>query len=100
MKKITPLGDRVLIKPIIEEEKKYGSIIVSDQGKERPEMGKVIAIGPGRQSEFSPEYTVFVRVKVGDTVLVPKIGTIRVEVDGEEYYIAQFKEILAVIQDE
>lgn len=100
MKKIIPIGDRVLIKPIIEEEKKYGSIIVSDQGKERPEMGEVIAVGPGRQSEFSPEYTVFVRVAIGDIVLVPKIGTIRVEIDGEEYYIVQFKEILAVIKDE
>jgi len=77
----------------------YGNIIVPDMGKERPEMGEVIAVGPGRYTEFGA--FINVNAKVGDLVLVPKIGTIRVEFDGEEYYIVPDKEILAVvIEDE
>ena len=91
---IIPINDRVLIEPIDESEFMYGNIIVPDLGKERPEMGTVIATGPGRVSEFSGEF-INVNCQVGDIVLVPKIGTIRVEVKGNEYYIAQDKEILA-----
>lgn len=97
--KLIPLGDRVLIEPLEEQEMMYGSIIVPDLGKERPELGKVIAVGTGRVSEFSGTY-IDVRLKVGDLVLVPKIGTIRVELKGKEYFIAQDKEVLAVYIEE
>jgi len=66
-------------------------------GKERPEMGQVIAIGPGRQSEFG--HYIRVNAKVGDIVLVPKIGTIRIEFEGDEYYITQDREILATVKE-
>lgn len=94
-KSLKPSNDRVLIKPIDEGEQTYGSIVIPDMGKEKPEMGEVIAVGSGRTSEFG--HFIPVRHKVGDVVLVPKIGTLRIDFEGEEYYIAQDKEILAVI---
>ena len=87
----------MLIKPIEEDEQMYGNIVIPDMGKERPEMGQVIAVGPGRQSEFG-QY-IRVNAKVGDIVLVPKIGTIRIEFEGDEYYITQDREILATVKE-
>ena len=99
-KKLQPTNDRILIKPIDEGEQTYGSIVIPDLGKEKPSMGKVLAVGPGRQSELDPSKLITVRsCKVGDTVLVPKIGTLRLDFEGEEYYIAQDREILAVIKE-
>ena len=98
MKKLNPANDRVVVKPIEEDEQLYGNIIVPDMGKERPEMGEVIATGPGRMSEFGKHIPV--KVRVGSVVLVPKIGSIRVELDGEEYYIVQDREVLATIEED
>jgi chaperonin GroES len=97
-KSLNPQNDRVLIKPIDEGEQMYGNIVIPDMGKEKPEMGEVIAVGPGRMSEFGKYVTV--QAKVGDVVLVPKIGTLRFDYDGEEYYIVQDKEILATINQD
>ena len=98
MKKLLqPLNDRLVVRPIEETEQMYGNIIIADMGKEKPEMGEVLAVGPGRTSEFGG--FIEVNAKVGDIVLLPKIGTIRVEFDGEEYYIAQDKEILAIVKE-
>jgi chaperonin GroES len=96
-KTLKPSNDRILIKPIDEGEQTYGSIVIPDMGKEKPEMGEVIAVGQGRMSEFGQ--FIPVNHKVGQIVLVPKIGTLRVDFEGEEYYIAQDKEILAVIKE-
>ncbi len=76
--------NRIVVKPIEQTEQMYGNIIIADMGKERPEMGEVIAVGPGRMSEYGK--FVPVNVNVGDIVLLPKIGTIRVEFDGCSYY--------------
>jgi chaperonin GroES len=97
MKVLEPQNDRVLIKPIEEDEQMYGNIVIPDMGKERPEMGEVIAVGPGRQSEFG-QY-IRVNAKVGDVVLVPKIGSLRIEFEGQEYYITQDREILATVKE-
>jgi chaperonin GroES len=75
----------------------YGNIVIPDLGKEKPEMGKVVAIGPGRMSEFGKYITV--QAKIGEIVLVPKIGTLRFDFEGEEYYIVQDREILATIKE-
>ena len=97
--KLLPTNDRILIKPIDEGEQTYGNIIIPDMGKEKPEVGHVLAIGPGRQSELDPSKLITIRsCKVGDTVLVPKIGTLRIDFEGEEYYIAQDREVLAVVK--
>jgi chaperonin GroES len=99
MKKLLkPSNDRLLVKPIDEGEKTYGSIVIPDMGKEKAEMGEIIAAGEGRISEFSGQF-IPVKHKVGQLVLVPKLGTIRIDFEGEEYYIAQDKEILAVIKE-
>jgi len=98
MKQLIPTNDRILLKPIEEGEQKYGNIVVPDMGKERPELGEVLAIGPGRMTEHGQLMTVRT-CKVGDIVMVPKIGTLRVDFEGEEFYIAQDREILAVIKE-
>ena len=96
-KKLIPQNDRVLIKPVDEGEQMYGNIVIPDLGKEKPEMGEVLAIGPGRMSEFGKYVTV--QAKVGDIVLVPRIGTLRIDFEGDEYYIVQDKEILATVKE-
>lgn len=94
-KLLQPQNDRVLIKPVESGEEMYGNIIIPDMGKEKPEMGEVIAVGPGRQSEFGQ----FIRVnaKVGDFVLIPKIGSLRIDFEGQEYFITPDREILATV---
>lgn len=96
--KLQPQNDRVLIKPIDQTEEMYGSIIIPDMGKEKPEMGEVIAVGPGRQTEFGQFITV--QAKVGDVVMIPKIGTIRFDFEGQEYYIVPDREILATVKQD
>lgn len=99
-KELLPTNDRILIKPIDEGEQTYGNIVIPDMGKEKPEMGVVLAVGPGRQSELNPDKLITVKsCKVGDTVLVPKIGTLRIDFEGEEYYLAQDREVLAVVKE-
>ena len=97
-KLLNPANDRVLIKPIDEGEQTYGSIVIPDMGKEKPEMGEVLAVGPGRLSEYGKMIPIR-SCKVGDIVLVPKIGTLRIDFEGEEYYIVQDREILATINE-
>jgi len=96
---LKPTNDRILLKPIDEGEQTYGSIVIPDMGKEKPEIGQVLAIGPGRMSENGNMMLVR-SCKVGDLVMIPKIGTLRIDYDGEEYYIAQDREVLAVIEKE
>jgi chaperonin GroES len=97
MKQLQPMNDRVIVRPVEETESMYGTIIIPDLGRERPEMGEVIAVGPGRMSEFG--HMIPVNAKVGDMVLIPKIGSLRVEFDSDEYYIVPDKEILAIIKE-
>ena len=75
MKKLNPCNDRIVIKAIDDGEQMNGSIVVPDMGKEKPEMGTVVSIGPGRLSEFGQMITVR-SCKVGDVVLIPKLGTL------------------------
>lgn len=98
-KELKPTNDRVLLQPIDEGEQTYGNIVIPDMGKERPEMGRVLQIGPGRMSENGTMMLVR-SCKVGDIVLVPKIGTLRIDFEGDEYFIAQDREILAVIEQD
>lgn len=97
-KMLLPSNDRILIQPIDEGEQTYGSIVIPDMGKEKPEMGEVLAVGPGRLSEYGQMVPVR-SCKVGDVVLVPKIGTLRIDFEGQEYFIAQDREVLAVVKE-
>ena len=96
--KIQPLADRVLIKPLSAKDKKTASgiIIPETVSKEKPEQGKVIAIGEGRIDESGKKIPV--KVKVGDTVLFSKYGYDEVKIDEEEYFILKEENILAVIR--
>ena len=97
-KTLQPSNDRILLKPIDEGEKTYGNIVIPDMGKEKPEMGEVIAVGPGRLSEFGKMVPVR-SCAVGDTVLIPKIGSLRIDFEDEEFLIVQDREVLAVIKE-
>lgn len=98
MKRLQANNDRVIVRPVDMSEKLYGNIIMPDLGSERPETGEVVSVGRGRTSEGGA--WIEPASKVGDLVLVPKIGTIRVDFEGQEYYILPDKEILATIKIE
>lgn len=95
---IMPLGDRVLVKPIIEEtaKTKSGIIIPETVSKEKPEQGKVVAVGSGRVTDEGKRIPV--SVKKGDIVLFAKYAPDEVKIDGEEYFIISESSILAVIE--
>ena len=94
---IIPLSDKVVILPIEEGEQKYGNIIVPDAGGERPEMGTVLAVGPGR---ISTNGTLIPnKLEVGVTVIVPKFGAQKVEIKNEMYIIAGESDILVIIKN-
>jgi len=95
---ITPLGDRVLVKPISGDEKKSASGIIIPEtiDKEKPEQGKVIAVGEGRMTDDGK--MIPVGVKAGDVVIFSKYGPDEIKVDNEEYYILSESNILAVIK--
>jgi chaperonin GroES len=92
---IKPLADRVVIKPLDQEEKKVGGIIIPDTAKEKPMQGEVIAVGPGKISDSGQK--VAMEVKKGDKVLYGKYSGTEVTVDGQDYLIMRESDILAVL---
>jgi chaperonin GroES len=94
--KIKPLGARVLVKRLEEEEKSSGGIIIPDTAKEKPQEAKVVALGTGGKDDDGNliEFT----VKVGDKVLISKYGGTDVKLDGEELLIINENDILGVIE--
>ena len=93
--KFRPLHDRVLVESLDSEEKTAGGIIIPDTAKEKPQEGKVIAVGPGSKSEdgkITP-----MDVKVGDHVLFGKWSGTEVKVDGKDYSIMKESDIMGVI---
>ncbi|MGC8875642.1 co-chaperone GroES [Thermus sp.] len=93
---IKPLGDRVVVKRIEEEPKTKGGIVLPDTAKEKPQKGKVIAVGTGRVLENGQK--VPLEVKEGDVVVFAKYGGTEIEIDGEEYVILSERDLLAVLQ--
>jgi len=95
--KIKPLSDHILIEPIKEEEKtKTGILLPETAEKERPEEGRVIAVGPGRITEEGK--LIPVSVKPGQKVLFKKYGPDEIKVENKEYLIAKEEDILAIIE--
>ena len=93
---IIPLGDKIVILPQEEGEQTYGNIIVPDTGQEKPEMGKVLAVGPGR---ISTDGTLIPnRIEVGTTIIVPKFGAQVVVVENETYIMASENDVLGIIK--
>lgn len=92
---IKPLADRVLVRRLEEEmQKTAGGIIVPDTAKEKPQRGKVVAVGPGRVEDGK---RVDMEVKVGDEVLFGKWSGSEITIDGEEYLFMKESDILAVL---
>ncbi len=91
---IKPIGDRILVE-LIEEEEKVGSIIVPDTAKEKPQIAKVIAVGEGRRDgkEIIP-----LTVKEGDKVLFGKYAGTEVKYQGTEYLLLSENDVLAVVE--
>ena len=94
---IIPLGDKIVILPQEEGEQMYGNIIVPDAGKEKREIGVVLAVGPGR---ISTDGTLIPnRIEVGVTVMVPKFGAQTVTVENETYVMASENDVLGIIKN-
>jgi chaperonin GroES len=91
---LKPLADRVVIKVIEEEEKTPGGIVLPDTAKEKPQVGEVIAVGPGRVLDNGQK--VAPEVKKGDKVVFSRYGGTEVKIDGEEYLIMRESDILAI----
>ncbi|MEM8806387.1 MAG: co-chaperone GroES [Cyanobacteria bacterium P01_G01_bin.38] len=92
---VTPLGDRVLIKVSQSEEKTAGGILLPDTAKEKPQIGEITSVGPGKRnddgSRQAPE------VKIGDKVLYSKYAGTDIKFSGEDYVLLSEKDILAVV---
>ena len=95
--KIQPLGDRVLVEPIKEDEVKKGGIIIPDTAKEKPQQGKVIAVGSGKLDDNGK--VIPFHVKKGDKVLMPKYGGTEIKIDNKDYLILREEDILGIIED-
>lgn len=91
---IKPLADRVLIRPLDASEEKVGSIFIPDTAKEKPQEGKVEAVGPGRIEDGKH---IAMDVKVGDRVLYGKYSGTEIKHNGQDYLIVRESDILAVI---
>ncbi len=92
---VEPLADRVVVLPLEEEEQMRGGLYIPDTAKEKPQSGKIVAVGPGKLSEegvrIEPD------VKVGQTVLYGKYSGTEVTVEGEDYLILRESDILAIL---
>src|SRR5438046_7094189 len=90
---LQPLEDRVVVKPSEEEEMTASGLVIPDTAKERPQEGKVMAMGPGR---FEDGQRIPMDVKVGDTIIYSKYGGTEVKVERDEYLVLSARDVLAV----
>ena len=94
--KIKPLSDRVVVRPLEDEEQMRGGLYIPDTAKEKPQQGEIMAVGPGKVSDqgerIAPD------VKAGDKVLYGKYSGTEVTVDGEAYLILKESDVLAILK--
>ena len=93
---VKPLGDRVLVQPIEEQELKKGGIIIPDTAKEKPQEGEVIAVGPGARDESGKLAPL--ELRAGDRVLFGKWSGTEVKIDGEDLLIMKESDVMGVIE--
>ena len=98
MSKLQPLNGYLVLRPIEEEEQTYGNIVIPDLGKERPEMGEVVATSP--VYNYNSDKFIESSVKVGEKVLIPKLGSVRITVEGEEYFICKEQDVYSKLVSE
>ena len=94
--KVRPLHDRIIVSRIEEGEQKVGGIIIPDSAKEKPQQGKVIAVGKGKVKEDNSRQPL--DVKDGDTILFGKYSGQEIKIDGEDYLIMREDEVLAILE--
>jgi chaperonin GroES len=92
---VRPLRDRVVLKRLEEQEQKIGGIIIPDTAKEKPQQGRVVAVGGGRVTDEGK--VIPLDVKVGDTVLFGKYSGTEIKLEGTDYLIVREEEILGII---
>jgi chaperonin GroES len=92
---VKPLADRVLVEALEAAEKTAGGLYIPDNAKEKPQKGKIIAVGPGKASDNGT--VIKLEVKVGDTVLYGKYSGTEVNVDGKDYLIMRESDLLAIL---
>jgi chaperonin GroES len=97
MSSLKPLDDRIVVKPNEAEQTTASGLVIPDTAKEKPQQGKVIAVGAGRRSETTGEL-IPVDVKVGDTVVYSKYGGTEITVDGADLLILTSRDVLAVLE--
>ena len=94
---VKPLGDRVLVQPLDEKEVKKGGIIIPDTAKEKPQEGKVVAVGKGKTNEKDGKL-IPLEVKAGDKILFGKYSGSEIKLEGEEHLILREDDILGIIE--
>lgn len=95
--KLRPLGDRVVVKPLEEEERTRGGIVLPDTAKEKPQHGQVLAVGPGEWDEDTKK-RIPLEVKVGDRVIFAKYAGTEFKLDDEDVLILRQSDVLAVVE--
>mgnify|MGYP002404294813 CR=1 FL=1 len=96
---LRPLEDRIVVRPIEVEETTASGLVIPDTAKEKPQMGEVLAVGPGRRTERTGEL-IPLDVTVGDRVVYSKFGGTEVTVDGEELLVLASRDVLAIVGGE
>ncbi len=94
--KIKPLNDRILVKRVEKEEKTVGGIIIPDTAKEKPQEGKVVAVGPGKMDENGKRIPM--EIKEGDRILFSKYAGTEIKIDDEEHLFMREDDILGIIE--
>ena len=96
-KNLKPLGDRLVVKPIEQEETTASGLILPETAKEKPQQGTVIAVGPGRRDDDGNR--IEMDVAVDDTVLYAKYGGTEIKLDGDKFLILKESDVLAILED-
>jgi len=93
--RVKPLHDRIIVKRLAEEEKSKGGIIIPDNAKEKPQQGKVVAVGAGKREDGK---VLPLDVKAGDTILFAKYSGTEIKLDGEEHLIMREDDVLGIVE--
>lgn len=97
MVNLEPKNGYIVLKPVGEQEETYGNIVIPDLGKERPELGEVVATSD--TFNWHTDAIVKSKLKTGDLVLIPKLGASRISIKGEEFFIVKEQDIYAQLKD-
>ncbi|MDA8278176.1 MAG: co-chaperone GroES [Actinomycetota bacterium] len=94
--KLSPLDDRIVVRPAQSEERTASGLVIPDTAKEKPQQGEVLAVGPGRRADSTGEL-IPLNIAVGDTVVYSKFGGTEISVDGEDLLILASRDVLAKV---